>query len=373
MRQFLFIAAVTLSLATMVQAAEPAAPPVQPPSPGGATAPAAQAAPTAAAPAVQIAPAQAGPQRVWIGTFTETGNLQPPSWVAKTIRQALLDELTGMRTISVIADQGAAKPQAAAVVEGKNAGADLVLIATCQTVDNEVRITGRVMDAASGRVMGAFKATGAQRDLFAIEDSLVAQVRRIVAPQEPSSTPQAVAQTYVAPRPETIRPGRFVGSELQQAMEDDRNYVDLTEAREEPPTPVYYPPAYNYTNYPPMGYSAYSPFGYGYGAGFPYYPSVIVINNRSSGRSHHDDGRHHDGDHHGDFDHRGGGGIRWSNGPGMRWAGGGGSRWSGAGRTQAVSGNGQAIRHEASFAGHVPVGVSMTVQNPPSMVIGGKR
>jgi TolB-like protein len=369
------MAAMILSLATLAQAAEPAAPTMQAPPAAG------------AAPAAQIAPAQTGPQRIWIGTFTETGNVQPPSWVARTIRQALLDELTGMRTISVMEDQGPAKPQAAAVVEGKKAGADLVLIATCQTVDNEVRITGRVMDADSGRVMGAFKATGAQRDLFAIEDSLIAQVRKIVAPHEPASTPQAVAQTDVAPRPappETIKPGRFVGSELQQAMEDNRSYVDLTEAREEQPAPTYYPPAYNYppTGYSPIGYSAYSPFGYGYGVGYPYYPSVIVINNRSSGRSHRDFDHH---DHHKDFDRRGdgghrgdmgGGGIRWNNSPSMRWTGNGGAgrtRWSGAGRTQPVSGNGQAIRHEASFAGNPPVGVSMTIQNPPSLVIGGKR
>jgi len=306
--------------------------------------------------------AAAGPTKVWVPVFSETGNAQSPSWVAKTIRQSLLDELTGLRSIDVTAAQSTPADQAAAVVEAKNAGADVAVVATCQVVDNELRITGRVVDANSGRVMGAFKATGSQRDLFALEDSLIAQVRKIVAPQERPMQSEAVAETDVAARPGmgNAPRARYEGSDLQSAVRSERNFTDVAIARSYEPEP-YNPQPYGYQ---PMGYyGGYSPFGYSSSFGYGGYwgwnsPSIIVINNRRYSRW--GGGGHWNGNGNGDG--------HWNNGGG-HWNGGG--NWNGGGGATMASANGQAIRHAASYAGNPPNNVPMTVQNPPSLVIGG--
>src|SRR2546423_1619082 len=76
-----------------------------------------------------------GPPKLWVPVFAETGNVQSPSWVAKTVRQALLDELGGLRSIEVMSADVTPKDAASAVVEAKNAGATYVVTATCQVVD----------------------------------------------------------------------------------------------------------------------------------------------------------------------------------------------------------------------------------------------
>ena len=73
---------------------------------------------------------------LWISAFSETGNVQQSTWIAKTVRQALLDELMSLRTIEVVSPETSAKDTAALVVEAKKAGAELVSLATlCREAD----------------------------------------------------------------------------------------------------------------------------------------------------------------------------------------------------------------------------------------------
>src|SRR5205823_6048039 len=152
---------------------------------------------------------------------------------------------------------------------------------TVQTVGVDVRITGRITDVNSGKVLGSFKASGTQRDLFALEDAVVAQITAIVSPQPQPvmiASPQALPSTQSAPAPgapSTYRPvlpytldnggmigGGYEGSDLQRAVRSGRSVTESGTRSYVAPQEDYYPPSYQNAPYYPVGYS-----NYGYGLG----------------------------------------------------------------------------------------------------------
>src|SRR5438128_4793698 len=102
--------------------------------------------------------------RVFVAPFTDSTN--HADWINKSVRQSLADELALTRSIEVI---------------DRQEGAQYIVSGTIQRVGGELRVSGRVQDAG-GKSVGGFRATGAQRQLFALEDSIAAQVKQIVAP-----------------------------------------------------------------------------------------------------------------------------------------------------------------------------------------------
>ena len=223
-----------------------------------------------------LAQADAPATRVLVAPFTEMNQQQQPTdWISRAIQQSVADELAALSEVEV-APNNPPTAVAPTTAQAKALGIKYIVRGTIQRLNGEIRVSGRVEDVEAGKVAGGFKATGPQHQLFAIEDAIARQLKRIVAPMqaEPagledprpvntgSTHGTAGAQTPLQP----IR-GVYEGSDLQRAIED-RDYVRRTQRRipddgygyQQPP--MYYPPpAY------PGGYGY--GYGYGWGSGWP--------------------------------------------------------------------------------------------------------
>ena len=236
------------------------------------------------------------PTRVLVAPFTEVNQQQPADWISRAIQQSVADELSALSDVEVVPIDPAAAAAAAAptTAQAKASGIKYIVRATIQRLNGEIRVTGRVEDVETGKTVGGFKATGPQHQLFAIEDAIARQLKRIVAPMqaEPAgleeSRPVATGSTHGGVGAQTpLQPirGTYEGSDLQRAIQD-RDYLRRTQRRipddyTYTPPPTYYPPP----TYPGgYGYG----YGYGYGSGWPGwgYPwghsggdnNVVIIN-----------------------------------------------------------------------------------------------
>lgn len=98
-------------------------------------------------------------------------------WLGKAVQQDLISDLTEGTTTHVIAPSSlpAAIDLDGAVREARDANAAIVVFGQAQTTGKEIRLTGQVVDVASGNALGALKATGSSDDLFHLEDGLASQ------------------------------------------------------------------------------------------------------------------------------------------------------------------------------------------------------
>jgi TolB-like protein len=208
-------------------------------------------------------------------------------WLGKALQRSLVAELTRSGLVAVMtppADAPPAKDAAAAAKLARDVHAPLAILASYQVVDQNLRVTGQMIESINGEHIAAIKADGSLRDLFAIEDAIGNQVRRdlqvIMQPEGATrpaeSRPGAPGDPFqvqpngpVQQRPPT---GAYDGSDLQRSLggnrwappeptweADRRNSV-----RYGYPTPPYYP-GYGFHDV----YDYYDWCGYGYG------PTVI--------------------------------------------------------------------------------------------------
>ena len=136
------------------------------------------------------------------------------------------------------------------------AGAQYLISGTCQVVDVELRLSGQMIDVATGRPVGGLKATGAVRDLFSLEDILCDQAKRLL-PQPPVAARPAPAITAPTNNPPVwVSNGSamFEGSSLERA-------VSLSDSQYAAAYHRYY-----YTNDYLYGYGY--PISYCWGGGF---------------------------------------------------------------------------------------------------------
>ena len=336
---------------------------------------------SAAAAAVALligsASAFAAPAKVLVAPFTEANENQRPDWIDRSIQQSLSDELTLNRAAEVVdfKPAGNQSPEE----QAKAQEAQYVITGSVQRVAGEIRVSGRVDDVIAGKRIGSFKATGSERQLFAIEDSIAMQVRGLIgATDSPTTTMAAggsnVPQLQTPFTPDNYGGSGFEGSDLQRAMRDPNL---IRQAAMNPPTyptyqdnNTYQQPLYPYT----VGLNGNYPYGYGYGYGYnPYYygsgwwwgggGDVIVINNGNSGHGHDHGGGGGGGGHHHDGWNGNGGGGNWNGGG--HWNGGGGNGGNGGGGfTPVADTNGQAIRRAATWMGNAPSTMTHTMSGP---------
>jgi TolB-like protein len=184
-------------------------------------------------------------------------------WIGPAIQQNLLNELARAKVIQPLLPPAAQTPiadPAAATQAAKAAGSTFVLYGSYHLNDGSLRITGQVLESATGRHVGAVKATGTLRDLFALEDTLGEQLKRIMKAQveaqiEPK--PAAVAQQ---PPPQIIviqppAPRRNLPDELPWNV--DHNLIDVERGRVYYDRDDYYR---SYRNYFHGGYGSYPIF-----------------------------------------------------------------------------------------------------------------
>src|SRR5688572_22936387 len=211
--------------------------------------------------------------KVLVAPFTEISDGAKREWVGRAVQQALVAELARLSIVSPINAPADAKVDDAesAIAAAKSAGAAYVVFGAYQLREQELRITGQVLDAAGGDVLGGIKATGNVRDLFGVEDIVAAQVKRaLTAKLAPATTRPAeplAERTTVEPtgpvRAERATRGAFDGSDLEQSLTDDRPYTAA-------PPPTHYDERERYRYGVPYAPYGWSPYGYGYGYRYGY-------------------------------------------------------------------------------------------------------
>lgn len=234
-------------------------------------------------------------------------------WVGKAVQQDLLTDLaqgTKMRVLAP-ADAPPAADAEAARRAASNLGLSIVVFGQVQTAGSETRLTGQVLDVASGRPLANLKATGPSDGLFHLEDALAGQTlaavpqamlnpqaleaqRQAAAQQHaPSATSQAPAQSGYAPQQPTSGYSPSTGAAGDNYVSAPQGYTY--------PAPA---PAYSY--YEPVAYAYPVPaYTYAYPAWnlWPFWGSFVFIGDFDFDfdRDHHHD---FDRDHGFDRDHR---------------------------------------------------------------------
>ena len=209
------------------------------------------------------------PTKIVIMPFPALGDVQGRVWIGAAVQQSLsadVSRLGGMTVVSVV--QGVDVADTNALLKAaKTTQCDTVVSGTCQFAGDEMRITGQVMDIASGKSLGGLKVSGDVRDLFSLEDELSSELRHLL---RPAQNPNIVM--------DNDNGGGIVPNPIVQGMQPIQN-VEADDGENYLPN---YSPVYNYAN--PYDYGGYG--GYYY---YPYSSPTIII-------FHHD--RDRDGDHH---------------------------------------------------------------------------
>lgn len=154
--------------------------------------------------------------------FSAMNQSEYQPWLGRSIQQSVVSDLMAGAPGRIISSQAPAADDAAALDAARKAGAQYVIRGEFASVGADVRITGQVLDATTGKPITAIKATGPASNVFAMEDDLSMQIRRRLAltpPVRAGESPVAVnppaldgvgvqappqpvdpyAQTYVAP------------------------------------------------------------------------------------------------------------------------------------------------------------------------------
>jgi TolB-like protein len=227
--------------------------------------------------------------------FTATDGEAQDAWIGRAISQSLTADLSIDRTMQVSSDKTAdADTTAEAAAAGAKADAKQVIFGSFQHVGQDVRITGHIVDVASGKVTAGLKATGPLQELFTLQDSLAHQVRVRIGQAE--LPPPPFARAPVAPAPAFEDDG-VLGVEMPRGprpiawLDDaDRNdqFTDTVRDARNRRQNDFPAPIYNGYYFYGGWYGYYLPisYGYGYGQGYgcrPYYPTVQISATYSSG------------------------------------------------------------------------------------------
>lgn len=241
-------------------------------------------------PATQPAP---GASKVAVLPFDGIGDVNHQDWIGKAIQSSVVTELSRSKNLQPTAiDASGPFDGAKALAAAQGASASVVVYGNFQVIDNQLRITGQILKADSGEVLGGLKASGGVRDLFNLEDTISAQALKTLAPAlADAGTPAAPGGIDMMPPVQAAPASPYVSPpDTATAMNNNPDYSGASIR-------------YNYGSPYDYGYPYYS--GYGYytpSYGYPWYDysadggtSIIIIN--SGGHRHGDRDGDHDRDH----------------------------------------------------------------------------
>jgi TolB-like protein len=129
-------------------------------------------------------------------------------------------------------------------------GADFVITGSVQVVNDQMRISGKITNAAGDKLVGRFHSDGSVRDLFDIEDALASKVNRMIKPAGTSSAPAAAIQPVGPTLPSTT--SHYFDGNIAATLAVPEQFQDQ----------------YNLANYHPTQW--YWGYGYPYCYGTPY-------------------------------------------------------------------------------------------------------
>jgi TolB-like protein len=195
------------------------------------------------------------------------------NWIGQSIREDLLADLTPHVRGNVLApaDAAPAPDPRSALDAARRRDASIVVFGNAEAIGEQVRITGQVLDVASGSALAGLKATGPGDNLFGLQDALAAQVVRAIPHN--LLTPQSMSMLRRDAVPSTFRAGPLGGSDAPQRTQvilspTQPLYAPLTSWPQQAPQSYLpphaglfevNPPAYPFSYYHPYLSSYYSP------------------------------------------------------------------------------------------------------------------
>src|SRR5439155_7472448 len=120
------------------------------------------------------------------------------AWISQAVQQNVLNDLTRLQGVKPILAAAPADHDAA-VKAAKAAGAQFLLEGSYTLADPGIRLTLQLFHLRTNAYIGAAKATGALKDLFALEDSIADQVKRLAQNQLRLLAPPAAPQPQLPP------------------------------------------------------------------------------------------------------------------------------------------------------------------------------
>ena len=111
----------------------------------------------------------------WLRLLNLLANRIRDAWISQAIDEELTGDLTRNPAVKVLR-VSSAMPVADRLKLANQQNAQRLVVGSYQTVDDQIRITGEVIDPADGESLGQLKVTGVKRDLFKLEDSLAAEL-----------------------------------------------------------------------------------------------------------------------------------------------------------------------------------------------------
>lgn len=234
------------------------------------------------------------------------------AWIGKAVQQDLLTDLTQGTTAQVIAPAGIS-PAAdvdEALKAGRDKNASIVVYGQAQTTGKEVRLSGQVIDVATGKPIAALKATGPTDDLFHLEDALAGQVftalpaNLLTATARQGMQAAAQARAQAAQQPAQANSSTWPnGPYTEPGLNSNSIYGTAPAEVQTVQPPAYDGSVYPYDSYdtiPDTGYySDYPAYSYGYPYWYGWWPGWGLGFYVSPGFGFH----HHDGFGRGGFGH----------------------------------------------------------------------
>ena len=121
------------------------------------------------------------------------------AWISQSVQQNILHDLTRVQGVRPILPTTPPADREAAIKAAKSAGAHFLLEGSYTLADPGIRITIQILDLRTNAYIGAAKVTGALRELFALEDSVAEQVKRMAVAQVKLRAPAAAPQQQLPP------------------------------------------------------------------------------------------------------------------------------------------------------------------------------
>ncbi|HZK81099.1 MAG TPA: hypothetical protein VFC46_08535 [Humisphaera sp.] len=246
----------------------------------------------AAVPQSPLVEAQIQNEKILVLPFQPVDPNEKKPWIGKSIQQSMVADLMALAPDHIVtSDQFAVSVEAAIALAHQN-GARYVVAGGYLSTDKELRVTGQLLDAQTGKAVEGLKVTGDLSQVFHMEDGLAMQVRAKLFPasiQAPAPAPAAPqSQEMVAiPQPQQSATATAAAIRNDASAYQPAPYTSTYVATPEPtvygadsntytysPTTYYYPAA-TYDSgvygYPDYGGYGYYPYSYS-SCDYPYYP-----------------------------------------------------------------------------------------------------
>ena len=211
---------------------------------------------------------------IFLSPLRVIGDDGKSAWISQAVQQNVLSDLTRLQSVRPILPATPPADHEAAIKAAKAAGANLLLEGSYQLADPGIRITIQILDLRTNQYIGAAKATGPLAELFALEDSIADQVKRIALKQLRLQAPPAAPQQALPP---VAIPGN---GPVQMQFPWDRDKPFLAQAKRQTILDSEYE-ASLYRNTYTYGCGCYNYYGYGsyyrpYYGGLTFFPGGMI-------------------------------------------------------------------------------------------------